>query len=334
MSPDDVARLFPCTPGLFDVVIIDEASQCDLPSMTPILYRAKQAIIAGDSKQMQAQRFAFTAGQVSAQAWREHGLDKLDPDGNFDPAKISLLEVASIRGSEEAFLDEHFRSLPSIISFSNDRWYRSKMRLMRDPDDRRVGDPDAPVCRLHEIKGALVTPNTQENPVEAQAVVSHLKAMMANPGYADATFGVICLFEQQVGLIQDLVTDQIDEELREAHELVVVNPDGFQGDERDVVLYSFSYDASNMEQAALSARQADRAHIQGMLNVAFTRAREEMHVFHSAPIDQFGMASGEGAIKDWLEHCAKIEITTFNPGSLSLQRAQSEPRGSTLRVVE
>lgn len=324
MSPDDVARLFPCKPGLFDVVIIDEASQCDLPSMTPVLYRAKQAIIAGDSKQMQAQRFAFTAAQVAAQAWREHGLEKLDPDGNFDPGKVSLLELASVRGSEEAFLDEHFRSLPGIISFSNDRWYRSKMRLMRDPNDRRVGDPDAPVCRLHHVKGALVTPNTQENPVEAQAVVTQLRSLMANPGYSDASFGVVCLFEQQVGLIQDLVAEQIDEELRESHDLVVVNPDGFQGDERDVLLYSLSYDATNMEQAALSARQADRPHIQGMLNVAFTRAREEMHVFHSAPIDQFGMASGEGAIKDWLAHCAQIETTTFDPGTLGVQRAQSE----------
>lgn len=324
MSPDDVARLFPCLPGLFDVVIIDEASQCDLPSMTPVLYRAKQAIIAGDSKQMQAQRFAFTATQVASQAWREHGLDQLDPDGNFDPSKISLLEVASVRGSEEAFLDEHFRSLPAIISFSNDRWYRSKMRLMRDPDDRRVGDPDAPACRLHRVAGGLVTPNTQENLLEAQAVVTHLRLLMGNPGYSDASFGVLCLFEEQVRLIQDLVSQQIDQELREVHNLVVVNPDGFQGDERDVLLYSLSYDATNMPQAALSARQSAQPHIQGMLNVAFTRAREEMHVFHTAPIEQFGMASGEGAIKDWLEHCGKMEKANFDPGRLGVQRSHSE----------
>ncbi len=55
MSPDDVARLFPYQAGLFDVVIIDEAFQCDLPSMTPVLFRAKQVVVAGDSKQMQAQ---------------------------------------------------------------------------------------------------------------------------------------------------------------------------------------------------------------------------------------------------------------------------------------
>src|SRR5204862_4867668 len=172
------------------------------------------------------------------------------------------------------------------------------------------------------------------NPLEAQAVVDQLRSLMADPGYADASFGVVCLFEQQVGLLQDLVTEQIDEELREAHELVVVNPDGFQGDERDVLLYSLSYDATNMEQAALSARQADRPHIQGMLNVAFTRAREEMHIFHSAPVEQFGMASGEGAIKDWLEYGAKVQTATFDPGSLSLMRAQSEFEIDVMKAVQ
>jgi very-short-patch-repair endonuclease len=198
------------------------------------------------------------------------------------------------------------------------------MRLIRDPDDRKFGDPDAPIIRLHRVPDGLVTPNTQENLEEAQAVVAELKRLMEHPGYSDASFGVICLFEQQVGVIHDLVAETIDEETREAHHLVVLNPDGFQGDERDVILYSLSYDATNMEQAALSARQADRPHIQGMLNVAFTRAREEMHLFHSAPVEAFGMASGEGTIRDWLEHCAKVERTTFNLDSLRMTRAQSE----------
>jgi very-short-patch-repair endonuclease len=334
MSPDDVARLFPCEPGLFDVVIIDEASQCDLPSMTPVLFRAKQAIIAGDSKQMQAQRFAFTSGQVAAQVWREQGLDKLDPDGWFDPAKIDLLQLAGIRGSEEAFLDEHFRSLPGIISFSNDRWYQSRMRLMRDPDDRQVGDPGVPTMRLHRVADGLVTPGSQENPLEAEAVINELRRLLANPGYAKATFGVVCLFEEQMRLMNDLVSTAVDEETRQAHDLVVVNPDGFQGDERDVILYSLSYDATNMDRAALSARQADREHIQGMLNVAFTRAREEVHVFHSAPMDAFGMASGEGTLLDWLKHCAEVEQTTFDPSALSLVRTESEFEAEVARALQ
>ena len=326
MTPDDVARLFPCTPGLFDVVIVDEASQCDLPSMTPVLFRAKQAVIAGDSKQMQAQRFAFVATQVASQAWAEQGLDRLDPDRWFDPSKIDLLQLASIRMDEEAFLDEHYRSLPPIIEFSNERWYGGRLRIMRDPDDKQFGDPGSPAIALHRVAGS-VTPGTQENELEARQLVSHLYQMLHHPGYVEASFGVVCLFEEQMRLVNDLVAEEIPEELRSSHDLVVVNPDGFQGDERDVILYSLSFDAAGMTQQALSARQADREHIQGMLNVAFTRARDEIHIFHSADVSDFGMTSGSGAIKDWLDYCSQYcnaDRSKAAGGEVQLAKAQSE----------
>ena len=135
------------------------------------------------------------------------------------------------------------------------------------------------------------------------SLVTQLHQMLRHPGYSEASFGVICLFEEQMRLVNDLVAEQIPDELRSSHDLVVVNPDGFQGDERDIILYSLSFDANVMTQQQLSARQADREHIQGMLNVAFTRARDEIHIFHSADASDFGMTSGSGAIKDWLEYC-------------------------------
>lgn len=326
MTPDDVARLFPCTPGLFDVVIIDEASQCDLPSMTPVLFRARQAVVVGDSKQMQSQRFAFTSNQVSSQAWAERGLDQFDPDKWLDPAKVDLLQLASIRMDDEVFLDEHYRCLPPIIGFSNKRWYGERLRIMRDADDKRFGDPDIPAVTLQQVSGK-VAPETQENEHEARRLVNHLHEMLRHPAYAEASFGVICLFQEQMRLVNDLVAEQIPEELRSAHDLVVVNPDGFQGDERDVVLYSLSYDADGMTQAALSARQADREHIQGMLNVAFTRARDEIHVFHSADVSDFAMTSGSGAIKEWLEYCSQqcdVAERSANSVEVQLAKAQSE----------
>lgn len=321
MSPDDVARLFPCKPALFDVVIIDEASQCDLPSMTPVLFRASQVVVAGDSKQMQAQRFAFTSNQVAAQAWAQHGLDALDPDRWLDPAKVDLLQLASIRMDEEVFLDEHYRSLPAIISFSNERWYRNRLRIMRDEDDKRCGDPKDLSVTLYRVKGK-VTAGTQENAVEAKALISRLLQLMEDPSYSDATFGVLCLFEEQMRLVSDLIAESVPEELCLNHDLVVVNPDGFQGDERDVVLYSLSYDADEMGRDSLSARQSEREHIQGMLNVAFTRARDEMHIFHSAEISDFGMANGTGTIKDWLAHCA-AQKEARAPRSAGLQNQLS-----------
>ena len=333
MSPDDVARLFPCEPGLFDTVIIDEASQCDLPSMAPVLYRAKQAIIAGDSKQMQAQRFAFTSTQAAAQAWRENGLDKLDPDRWLDPARIDLLHLSSVRFDEEAFLDEHYRSLPPIIGFSNERWYGNRLRVMRDGQDKRIGDPDSAVITLRHVAEGRVNPGTQENEVEAGELIAALKERLRDPGYSEATFGVICLFEEQMRLVNDMVAEQIDDDVRAMHDLVVVNPDGFQGDERDVIFYSLSYDAKGMERAALSARQAEREHIQGMLNVAFTRAREELHVFHSAPIEDFGNAAGKGTILDWLQYCRQNLAVSGTPVNARVDRAQSEFEADVIKEL-
>jgi superfamily I DNA and/or RNA helicase len=56
LAPDDVARLFPDEAELFDVVIVDEASQVDLPSIAPVLYRAGTAVVFGDTKQMKLRR--------------------------------------------------------------------------------------------------------------------------------------------------------------------------------------------------------------------------------------------------------------------------------------
>ena len=124
----------------------------------------------------------------------------------------------------------------------------------------------------------------------------------------------MCLFEEQVALVQDLVAERIPVEEWDDHDLVVINPDGFQGDERDIIVYSLSYDAKVMPQAAISARMQDQAHVQGMLNVAFTRARDEVHVFHTAAVEAFAFADGRpGALGDWLRHCAAIEAVPRSP---------------------
>jgi len=307
LSPDDVARLFPCAPELFDVVIVDEASQVDLPSIIPVAYRAKKLVIFGDTKQMQSQRFAFMSQNLAVEAWQQFEMNRFDPDEWLHPVRQSLLNLASIRAEEGALLDEHFRSLPPIIQFSNRRWYGERLRIMTDTRQKCFGSPDQPVIELHYVEGGMISGGSQENELEARALVEYLARMLDDPDYAGASIGVLCLFEEQVALINELVTDLIEPGKWEEHSLVVVNPDGFQGDERDVILYSLSWDNNVMPQAALSARQMDTPHIQGMLNVAFTRARDEIHVFHSAPVDTFGMASGTGALGDWMLHCAAVQ---------------------------
>ncbi len=302
LAPDDVARLFPCEPGLFDVVIVDEASQVDLPSVLPVLHRAKKLVVSGDTRQMQPKRFAFVAQSLATQAWQpvrrhDHSLAEL-----LDPTAMSLLELAEVMAQEENLLNEHFRSLPPIIDFSNQRWYGGRLRIMTDERRKRFGTPEQSVMQLHNVAEGAISNNYQENEGEARELVDFLAGIVTNPDYADCSVGVLCLFEEQIALLQDLIAETIEESEWEEHDLVVANPDGFQGDERDVILYSLSYDNERMPKAALSARQQDSKHVQGMLNVAFTRARDEVHVFHSAPIETFFKEDGKGAIGDWLQH--------------------------------
>jgi very-short-patch-repair endonuclease/KaiC/GvpD/RAD55 family RecA-like ATPase len=325
MSPDDVARLFPCSEDLFDVVIVDEASQVDLPSIAPIAYRAKKVVVFGDTKQMQSQRFAFMSRNVAVEAWQRFGMDRLDPTRKLHPVEQSLLNLATIHAQEENLLDEHFRSLPPIIDFSNGRWYDGRLRIMTDAAYKQFGSPDQPIIELHHVEDGVISNGGQENEVEATALVDLLGRIVVDPDYAGAEIGVLCLFEEQVALVNDLVAEAIDVAEWDEHKLVVVNPDGFQGDERDVILYSLSWDNNLMPQAALSARQADSSHIQGMLNVAFTRARDEIHVFHSAPIGTFGMAGGKGgALSDWMAHCAAVQADGGQRRSARHGRVDSE----------
>jgi very-short-patch-repair endonuclease len=308
MTPDDAARLFPCVPGLFDVVIVDEASQVDLPSITPIAYRGKKLVIFGDSRQMQPRRFAFMSQDLTRQAWHQYGMDQWDEDHWLHPTEQNLLSLAAVRAEEEALLDEHFRSLPPIIEFSNRRWYDSRLRIMTDSRRKRFGGPEQSIVQLHFVHNGKISNDSQENEEEARSLVQFLVSILRNPDYEKATVGVMCLFEEQVALVQEIVNELVSPDDWEKHNLVVINPDGFQGDERDVILYSLSYDAKIMPQSALSARMSDQAHVQGMLNVAFTRARDEIHIFHSAPIGEFTFADRRpGAITDWLRHCAEVE---------------------------
>ena len=298
LSPDDTARLFPCSPGLFDVVIVDEASQVDLPSLVPMAYRGQKLVVFGDTKQMQSQRFAFMAGNIALQAWQQFGMAKLNPAQNLHPVNQSLLTLVATQAEEDCILDEHFRSLPPIIEFSNERWYGGRLRIMTDVHHKRFGSPDQSVIELHYVEEGRISGGKQENEIEAKMLVEHLAHMVEDPDYNGASIGVLCLFEEQVALVKEMVMATIAPEEWEEHDIVVVNPDGFQGDERDVILYSLSWDNDVMPRAALSARQAATDHIQGMLNVAFTRARDEIHIFHSAPLDTFAMA-GEQARGAW-----------------------------------
>ncbi len=123
-----VSESLPLEAGLFDVAIIDESSQCDIAGCIPILFRAKRAIIVGDDKQLPHLSFLEKAKEQSF--LNKYNIpDKYQLMWRF--RTNSLFDVANYYASSSVLLDEHFRSFPEIIDFSNNEFYGNRMKIMK-----------------------------------------------------------------------------------------------------------------------------------------------------------------------------------------------------------
>lgn len=287
---DDAARLFPPQSGLFDYLVVDEASQCGQATAMPLAFRAKKMIVVGDKKQLQPVTSMFLAQNAVDLLQREHGLHR-HPKAHFLDGKDSLLALAEACSNASRFLDEHFRCDPAIIRWSNHRFYDNRLQVLtrRRPDRARIP------LEVRELRGPDEDRDDKVNRQEASAVVAEVRRLIQSQEAKGKTIGVISLFRPQAELIQLLLMREFkgDPELLNRHQIVSSTADGFQGDERDIVLYSFRHGPSSHAGSVATIQRSEER-----LNVAFTRAKERAICFVSMPVHQFP----EGAIRDFLEH--------------------------------
>jgi very-short-patch-repair endonuclease len=260
----------PFTPGLFDLVVIDEASQCDIASALPLLFRAKRAVIIGDPQQLK-HISAVTTKQDSI-LLEKHGLVR--GRANWAYAANSLFDLAAgIAGSEDIIqLRDHHRSHAAIIGFSNEEFYEGRLRVATRYDRLRrlrSGRAFEPAVRWLDVSGEVRRPPSGGaiNEAEAAAVVDELRRLVAR-GY-QGTIGVVSPFRAQAGRIRDIVTADPDLASRlYALEFLSETVDKFQGDERDSIIFSPSISKGTPDGALIFLR---RRH--NLFNVAITRAR-------------------------------------------------------------
>ena len=138
------AELLPLEREMFDLVIVDEASQCDVASALPLLYRARRAIVCGDPKQLR--HLSWLREDRQAALASQHGLSA-SQRSQWNYRTHSLLDVvngALPSQDDVVLLDEHYRSLPQIIEFSNRRFYGTALRIMTTPaGHHRAAQPGA-----------------------------------------------------------------------------------------------------------------------------------------------------------------------------------------------
>ena len=258
-------------PGLFDTVIIDEASQAGQESLL-LLLLAKRVIVVGDDKQNSPEGIGVKHNETTALI-SQH-LSGFEFGSLFAPTTSFFDHAQRAFGSSSVTLLEHFRCVPEIIRFSNDRFYTaSRLIPLRQPPPRRLsplihrfvpeGHCDGKGARLH-------------NQAEATAMVETVVSVVKDSSYKDKTIGVIAL---QGHLQPDLIANGLAKALSpseiERHRLRCGIPATFQGDERDVMFLSMVH-APNHRTAALTTLSHQRRY-----NVAMSRARDQVWLFHS-----------------------------------------------------
>lgn len=274
-----VATQFSMTPGLFDVVIIDEASQAGLEAAF-LQFLGNRVVVVGDDKQVSPTVIVdhqkvhqlghgFLADSPYLATWTDPGRSL------FDEAKAKYPDLIT--------LVEHRRCVPDIIGFSNQIAYEPDgIRLI---PVREVGstalDPVVPV--FVEDGYAEGSSSSRRNPPEARAIVAAIRECISDPAYEGKSMGVISLLgEPQARLIESLLLEEIGPVEMARRQLRCGVASAFQGSERHVIFLSMV--AATDDENRFAAQTQDTA-IQ-RYNVATSRAQDQLWVFHSEPLSR------------------------------------------------
>nr|WP_241258984.1 AAA domain-containing protein [Rhodococcus aetherivorans] len=277
MPLQQVLSSVPPVQNLFDVVIVDEASQVDISSLF-LLWLAPRVIVVGDDKQC-----APSAVSLGALDGVFRRLDSSLPDipkylrDSFTP-RSSMFSLLRSRFGSIVRLREHFRSMPEIIAWSSEQFYADDPLVPL----RQYGSDRLPPLRTTYVDGVVVTGqnSTLTNRVEAGALVDTVVQCVEDPAYDGKTFGVVVLQGQsQVDVIQNELLDRLTLHQWDERRLRVGTPPDFQGDERHVVFLSMVV-APDQNIAAMT-----RTEYQRRFNVAASRAQDQLWLFHSRTVD-------------------------------------------------
>ncbi len=273
-----VSEVLPLECELFDLVILDEATQCDIASCLPALQRAKRAVVVGDPNQLRHVSFLARGRQQSiAEA---AGLDS-EQQSVLDYREKSILDLLSetIHSQQQVhFLDEHFRSMPEIIAFSNREFYAGSLKVMTE----RPETADRKCVALRRVPHGCKAGSVNKAEAEAlvEEVVRRVETEASLPAAVCHSLGILSPFRDQVDCISRKLEASLSVETLEKHDVLVGTAHSFQGEERDVMYLSLVVDSQSHPATFLFLNNPN------VFNVSVTRARNEQYVFCSIRPDE------------------------------------------------
>ncbi|MBT4647247.1 AAA family ATPase [archaeon] len=279
----------PLKENLFDLLIIDEASQCDIASALPLFYRAKQVVIIGDPKQLK--HISILNETEDKKVASENKVSPLYLDYAY--SKNSLYDITEriikSKNKTPKLLNQHYRSCRDIINFSNEYFYDKKLNIMTD-EDKLISNKIHPRgVKWIDVQGKTNQTKSPSNKEEAIEIIKILKNFQKSK-LKKISFGVVTLFRAQMDLIVDMIKRT--KEL-EKMDITVGTTHRFQGDEKDIIIFSPAI-SQGIKQTTLNWIHTTTQ----LLNVAITRARSVLIIVG----DNKKCNEAGGFLKSLLEH--------------------------------
>ena len=256
VSPETASTVFPLH-DLFDLVIFDEASQCFVEKAFPTLFRGKQSVIIGDSKQLKPNDLYKVRFKTE------------EENETIDYEVESLLDFSD-RYFPSQMLKGHYRSKSEeLIRFSNEHFYNHELRVI--PDVVFTNEQQA----LHYEKVNGLWENNC-NKAEAERIVELVKLILNNN--AEKSIGIITFNYQQAFLVKELLDAS---GIKLPENLMVKNIENVQGDERDIIIFSIAYAYNRAGKMVAQFGSLAQDGGENRLNVAVTRAKEQVYLVTS-----------------------------------------------------
>ena len=260
----DVEDLLPAAPGMFELVVLDEASHVDQVRAAPVLARARRALVVGDPRQL---RFVSFVSDVDvAEVLRRHGADE-----RLDVRRVSAYDLAA-GAAPATWLAEHHRSVPHLIGFAARRFYGDRLDVLtRTPANEGLDAID--IVRAPDELAAVLKLVEQEAAAGTRGI------------------GVISPFRPQADAIEAALVEAYPVERIEELGLRTGTVHAFQGSEADVVIVSLGLRPD--DPPARRRFVADP----NLFNVMITRARRRLAVVTA-------LDGADGLIDEFFQYAA------------------------------
>lgn len=284
---------------MFDMVIMDEASQCNTAvSLVPIV-RGESLMLVGDPQQL-------NPVILLSEAVNEKLKKRYAVADEYDYRKNSIYKtyLACDAVSDEILLHNHYRCHKSIIEFNNRKYYNSKLKIKSES----VGDE--PLSYVDMTDAFADYKNTA--PAEAREIARYAAE------HRDKSIGVITPFVNQKKLIE--------EELKRAGVTGVTcgTVHAFQGDEKDVVLFSTAI--TDQTQAGTYEWLKNNKEL---INVATSRAKEQLILLSSARnLERLHTSEGDDDLYELAAYVRSNGRTTVTPKQANSRALGVKPYSS------